>query len=242
MLRSKKDFFVHRLPSAKEVFTSLKNFCDKEPVWISDLFPHDYLYKPLVFDLVEIHNDDEYKVLKKIKQARYIHADVWKEDRKGKSLIHNILDGEIVVDNEFISPVLYRRSMDLKKELHPEYQDPIVYNVQENTQFDVLFGSDLETKYNICEKRFFEIAGNEFEIISVEPIIQKQGTILVLQAEDRVNENYQVSACSKSIFRVRYAIQDRIQLFKAGSVFVINDCSSTERPADMYPFVIFMEE
>jgi hypothetical protein len=221
---------------------SLEGKCKMGQIWISDLFPHEYIYKPLIYDLVEIHNDDEYKVLKRIKQARYIHNSIWREDNRARALLRNVLTGEIVIDSDYIKPFFSQEQLELKKEIYSGYHDPVVYRVRENTLFDVYFGSDLETKNQICENRIIKLAGKEFEIVSVEPIVQNTKPLLILQTDGPVRESYRIPTCSRSVFRVRYDIKNKTQYFKAGSVLDIDACTADHECVDWYPYVIFMEE
>lgn len=242
ILKPQKNIFIHKLPSATDIFSSLEKDCKMRTMWISDLLPCEYVYKPLVYDLIDIHTDDEYKVLKRIKQAKYVHNSIWTKDNRANFLIQNVLAGEIVIEHGCIKPAFYQNRFRLKKEIHPEYHNPIVYNIDETERFEVFFGSDLETKYNICRKRIFEIAGNRFEIVSVESIVQNASTLMVLQSDGQIRENYKIEADSKSVFRVRYDMGTRIQYIKSGSVIDKDDCTTGNEQIVLYPYVTFMEE
>lgn len=241
VIRSKQEHVVHRLPVAGDVFAALKSEGQHESMWISDVFLHAYVYKPLLFDLADIHTDEEYKVLKNLKKARYIHSSLLDTENSATALIKHIHSGEIVVRGEYIEPAFLTETQLLKKEMHPEMEDPIVFQVKKHTTFDIYVGCDTESRAKICGKKALQLAGNEYEILSAETVTQEKKAFAVLQADGVADADCRIAKDSRSVFRVRYDAAHHTQYVKAGSVLEKDEMMTTYG-GSFQPYVIFWGE
>lgn len=235
VLKPKRECFVSEMPTADEIYKSLFKNIRYNTVWLSDMLLQNFLYKPLSLDTLEISDDDEYKIFKNIKAAKYIHTDIWDKDQR--VLLQDIKSGEIVVDEDYIYSALDNRFSKPKVKIYPRYMNPIVYQFDKSTIFDVYIGSSAELKRNVCQSKALKISENIYEIVEIENLNQNIGDVFVLQADYKVNESFKIESDSSSVFRVR--CEEECQYFKHGSVFDIKDSIDTNNTQVVYPYVIF---
>lgn len=236
-----RNYFVERLPSAADIFEGLKNILNKDAPQISDMLPHDYLYKPVCLDLTDIHSDEEYRALKSIKKARYIHRELIERAARPDRLLKDILDGEIVLRNEFMTPALAGISSAFVRKMHPEFENPLVFDITESAAFDVYFGASLSVMERVCETKRLSLGGYEFELSAAEPVpMNTAGEVCVLQTECRVKTAGRMENNNAGAFRVRLRANDGTLYYKEGSVPDSRSIEDMKENTAYYPFMIIL--
>lgn len=232
-------FFADRLASAKDILEGIREYTEDSPIWLSDMLPHNYLYKPISLDMIEVESDEEYKALKNIKKAKYIHTCLLDNMARPDKLKRDVMNGEIVLSDCFITSAFEEEPEHLKKEIHPEFLDPIVYSISEKEMFDIYIASLQNVKDSICNNKQLLFSHNQYDLLEVKTVsTPKQGHFFILQADYAVRDGFKIEHDSDSLFRVRIS-DDTQQYFKAGSVFDVKDSLDMELNNEYYPFVLF---
>ena len=238
ILHPARECFVSGLPSAKAVYRAVSGDLNNGPVWISDMFFRGYVYRPICFDLTKINGDGEYRILKRIKAARYIQEDLLAGGCSGTVLLGKILSGEVLVDNGIIRG-RYDRLPPVKREIHPEIEDSVVYRLEQGTECEVYIGSD-ENIRSILDGRELQVDGNGFEVADVREIGNERTERFFLLADCAVEPGLVIGEESSGIFRLRCT--DEGQFIRAGSVFENGDDINGMTDKEMYPYVMYWED
>ena len=240
-LHPERGYFTDHLLTAGEMMEGLKEMIDKDPLWISDMFPCNYIYKPIFFDTINVRSDDEYKILKRIKKARYIQWDILKMADRLDELIREVMTGDIKVQGDFLLSAYEDTAGISSKEIHPEFENPIVFNIAENEKFDIYIASSLSAKSSICECERVVFKDMPYKLEKVMPIQQKRpGNCFVIQADYSIMDGHKIMLSSDSVFRIKADLEKGEQYFKAGSVFGENDLKETGEMNGYYPFILFL--
>lgn len=211
--------------------------------YVSDLLPHDTLYKPLSYDVISTplsgtYDDTVKSLIKKLKSAKYIQKDLLQSVNNSYDIIKAAARAEI----EIIKGVICRpySQIIVSGEDRYDYQSEslIKKQIKKDTVYDVYIGA-----LNNCQPEFtigdlFCADGLTFRIISIEPFLQSGGDHYVIQTRASTQAISVNSDYPDSIFRITSDNSTYGRCFVQGSVFSMQDCYNITDQTGCMPFCI----
>ena len=216
---------------------------------LSDVFYHDFVYKPIDLDGVVIYDETQRKILKKIKASRYIHTNLL-YIKDGGTLIELIQQGLAVAQDGYLFPASFdfENPYSFTIDSERDSRNPIFLKLCACTPMEFYIRTDADTINalsadskleieNIGEKTTFEICN----ITTQLPFASADNhNAFVLQAPSLVTDSCHIGQDTPSIFRFFYNSGASAQFFKPGSVFYCQD-KILGSNTDNLPFVITLE-
>lgn len=169
-------------------------------IYISDLFPSNFLYKPISLEQIYVNSDDEYKMLKKLKKAKYIEKSILDRVSSGEEVVKMLMRGEVLLNKNAICEVMNKR---------------------DDLTFDFYITLSKAYKDLLKSLKTYTLDKFEFAVEDVEEIEQNsiESGCYVLQSALRVGTEWFIDSESRSMFRVNYSEEENCQYFREGSVF-----------------------
>ena len=214
----------------QEIYKTLVEMCPEfqkiKGLCISDMFLPGFLYKPLSFEQVYAQSDDEYKVLKKVKKAKYIDKVLLDRLQTGADLVKMLMRGEAVLVKEYICDAMKNR---------------IEFQILKGSEveFYIMLPQDGAKQLSLLRERKSE--GAAFDITCLKECENRRTASYVLQAAMRVGKHVVIQQESASVFRTRYCEKDRCQYLKEGSVFSPEDHLLMNNTQELQAYVFYME-
>ncbi len=177
----------------------------------SDLFPNAFSYKPLDLGVgIAAENDEEYRFIKQLKNARYIHDQAKKLPIE--TLMKQLISGALKIQNGYIGY---------------NYASSLGFKAIRLAHSDKLFGIELRPKNlyrcfikteNPVFPEYLTINGYTLKILQVNPLKQSECDFGVLQSNMPIRTSPKIAEDSESRFKLSYDVNSECTVVCAGSV------------------------
>ena len=250
-LKAQSDMTVERPFCARDVYNALlkmnTDLKGQEKVLISDVFSAGFVYKPICLDLAELMTDSQFKLMKKIRKAKFIDRKLLQETRTAMDLIGALEDGRVRIKGAYIcralsedkiayeetavpsrgnsSSIRVRRGAEL--EFYIKGQGGTVEQLEQMQYIDIPEGSFSERRFSIESTKDTDAGGQSasLAVIEADAWIVNSGSLKVTGDD--------------SCFRVGLNAGKQV-FFKAGSTFTEEDLKEIDRgTAGWMPYVIW---
>lgn len=169
--------------------------------------PENYVPKPFLLDLMQAKNETEYQVLKKIKKAKYIEAELLKQSLTADDFIKKVLTGIYSIEDGFIRDSLSRKPDFISRELNGD-------RIFARAQYDL---------YGIGDKADAgALKSINVKILATEEVLRfpQFGRFEILPFDIPSDRIRREEIAEGDRFRLGYQSQTNEQVIKAGSTFL----------------------
>lgn len=237
VLSAREDGVFDSVPSAEDIYSALSwsDEIQSQKIWLSDAFAAGFVYKPIDFDIMNIETQEDYKLFKKIKAAKYIEIEVLKLYSTAENLLKALSQKIVKIKGEYIYSPASDIENPFSKYIEPSDVNPLKIKLEKGERIGFYLAADIEENY--FEGKKINICGEDFDVVSVkhEPEFSRVRTVLTTRVETTAylknGEN------EGDIFRLLYDNSLKKQFFAAGSI-ISKESFNFEKLT--YPFLPFM--
>ena len=220
-VRAQNSCMFARLPDATELAEALG--LTRMRCSISDLLPHGFTYKPMLFDCGQITQEEGFRIYKQIKSAKYIHRDLLLTYRTAEELLNGVLSERIKLCQGWILPRYDRFQQPWQTIILAAHSKPAALRLTDGTTLDILLGlSDAAIVEYLHGLTQIHLQGNTLSVDGLEPLPFSKAERFVLQAPCPVSAAVQIGEESESVFRVAL-LRERGLCLVPGSTMIRGD-------------------
>ena len=236
-----EDGLLTSMIDAKTIADSLG--INQSGYYISDLLPHDTLYKPLSYDVISMpltgtYDDTVKKLVKKLKSAKYIQKDLLQSMINSTDIIEAAARAEIEIINGVICRPYSQIIVSGEDRYDYQSESLIKKHIKKDTVYDVYIGALNNCQPELTIGDLFCADGVSFRISSIESFLQPGGDHYVIQTRASAKAISVNSDYPDSIFRITSDNSTYGRCFVQGSVFSMQDRYNITDQTGCMPFCI----
>lgn len=228
-LKAQSDMIVERPFCARDIYNALlKMNIDlkrQEKVLISDVFSAGFVYKPINLDLAELMTDIQFKLMKKVRKAKFIDRKLLQETRTTMDLIDAMDSGRVRIKGAYICQGLSEEKIAYEETTVPFRGNSWSIRVRRGAELEFYIESRDEIVEQLEQLRYIDISEGRFSIEKIEDpdVGERSSSLAVIEAEALIiNGNSLNLAGDNSCFRIGLNAEKQVY-FKAGSIFTERD-------------------
>lgn len=239
VLSAREDCVFENIPYADNLYNELSDVDElkSQKIMLSDAFAAGFVYKPISFDILNIETQEDYKLFKKIKAAKYIEADVLKIYTTANDLLKALSEKILSVKGEYIYSPASDIENPFSKFIEPSDINPIKIKLEKGEQLGFYLAADIDESYLMG--RILNICNEPLEVVDVKtvPMFSRHSCVLTTRVETSVYLKDKQD--TEDIFRLFYDDSDKKQFFAAGSVISKKNLEFDKLSKPFLPFILY---